>query len=236
MVDTVKVPAIYGAIANVQAGLANIPKNGVMKFGATSYTYLKADDVQEAINPLLNSHGVIVRPEYTVETLTRGRGEGAPYVYVSLALTYVAVEDGSEFTVRSVGESAATDDKSINKALTQAIKNAHRVTFQFASGEPEPDDVPAVSSPAVPRKSVAEQKIDAARSSSTDNEWVSKIKALVGKSGKTDPETGEVYAELSGAQVTAVAKSLHGDDAGAWKSDLGKSQQVFDAIVSGVRK
>jgi len=120
----VETKAIYAALSKVQAGLANVPKNGEMKFGATSYKYLKADDVQEAINPLLNDNGVIVRPEYTVETLTRGRGEGSPYVYVHLSLTYVAVADGSEFTIRAVGESAATDDKSINKALTQAIKNA----------------------------------------------------------------------------------------------------------------
>lgn len=135
-------PAIYPAIHRVMEGMAAIPKNGVMKFGNTNYTYLKADDVQERLNPLLVENGIVVKADYTVETLNRGRNEQAssPYVYVYLILSYISVEDGSELQVSGVGEAQAADDKSINKALTQAIKNVHRATFQFASGEPEPDD------------------------------------------------------------------------------------------------
>lgn len=135
MVD--KVPAIYGALLEVQRGLANIPKNGQMKFGATSYAYLRADDVQEKLNPLLTENRIVVRADYDVTDMDKAN---RPWVYVNLVLTYVSVDDGSEFSVSAVGESQAGDDKSVNKALTQAIKNAHRATFQFASGEDEPDN------------------------------------------------------------------------------------------------
>lgn len=146
-----KAPAVYAALGKVAEGLGSIPKNGHMFFPGkngkpdTDYWYLRADDVQEAINPLLVENGLIVQSEYTVKDITRPgfrEGQVIPYVYVELSLTYVAVSDGSSLSVSSVGESQAADDKSINKALTQAIKNAHRATFQFASGEPEPDDLP----------------------------------------------------------------------------------------------
>lgn len=131
-------PAIYPAMQRVMAGIANIPKTGEMKFGATNYKYLKADDVQEKLNPLLTENNVVVASQYDV---TEGQRGNRDYVYVTLTLTYISAEDGSHYpSVQAVGEAIAGDDKSINKALTQAIKNAHRTTFQFASGEPDPDD------------------------------------------------------------------------------------------------
>lgn len=151
------VPAVYGALLKVTEGLRSIPKNGVLSFGKTSYSYLKADDVQEALNPLLIANGLIVKSQYHVDQIGRGRGEtGAAFVNVNLSLTYISTVDGSELTVTSVGESAGSDDKSINKGLTQAIKNSHRAQFQFASGESEPDDIaprdPATTqAPSAPR-------------------------------------------------------------------------------------
>lgn len=144
-IESVEVPAIYGAMQGVMAGIANIPKTGVMKFGSTNYTYLKADDVQEKLNPLLNENKIVVAAEYETTESDRGNRN---YVFVHLTLTYISSVDGSSFPpVRSVGECIAADDKSINKALTQAIKNAHRTAFQFASGEQDPDDAAPVQTP-----------------------------------------------------------------------------------------
>lgn len=148
---TTKAPAVYGSLLKVMEGLKAIPKNGKMEFGNTRYDYLRADDVQERINPLLIENNLIVRSEYDTRQINRGRGEGVAFVEVSLALTYISTVDGSELTVTAVGESQGTDDKSVNKALTQAIKNSHRAQFQFASGEKEPDDYPGVrEEPATP--------------------------------------------------------------------------------------
>jgi len=158
MVDTKTLtPAIYASLAKVSEGMASIPKNGVMKGSSFSYQYLRADDVQERLNPLLTENNVIVRSDYTVTDIERGTRQ---FVYVNLCLDYVSALDGSSFPVRSVGESMASDDKSINKALTQAIKNAHRAMFQFSSGEPEPDDLGA-SGTATP--TTASKTLDKAR-------------------------------------------------------------------------
>jgi hypothetical protein len=159
------VPAIYAAMHKVMQGVANIPKSGEMKFGATNYKYLRADDVQEKLNPLLTENGIVVNAQYTVRDAEKGNRH---WVYVDLDLSYISTEDGSVFpVVKATGESIAGDDKSVNKALTQAIKNAHRATFQFASGEPEPDDLPpGTQAPATPRTTPAQAKVDRAKGQS----------------------------------------------------------------------
>lgn len=137
VIEPGNVPAIYGAMQGVMKGIANIPKNGEMKFGGTNYKYLKADDVQDKLNPLLTENNIVVNSTYEVTESERGNRN---YVFVHLTIMYISSIDGTAFPdVKAVGEAIAGDDKSINKALTQAIKNAHRATFQFASGEPEPD-------------------------------------------------------------------------------------------------
>lgn len=221
--------AIYGALLAVQKGLASIPKNGKMKFGGTEYDYLKADDVQEKINPLLSEHGVIVQSEYGVDSLEKGNRH---WLYVNLALTYIATEDGSSLTVRAVGESIAGDDKSINKALTQAIKNAHRSQFQFASGESEPDDYVPSAGGSSAKQSPAARKIEVAKApASGDNEYVSAIKSWVQAGAASNGET------LTGPEANAVAGRLFPEDkSNAWRKDAGKSQQVHDAILAGERK
>lgn len=223
--------AIYGALLAVQKGLASIPKNGEMKFGGTAYNYLKADDVQEKINPLLSDNGIIVQSEYTVDSLEKGSRH---WLYVNLGLTYIAARDGSSLTVRAVGESIAGDDKSVNKALTQAIKNAHRSQFQFASGEAEPDDYAPNTggSSGAPKQSPAARKIEEAKApASGDNEYVAAIKSWVQAGAASNGET------LTGPEANAVAGRLFPEDkSNVWRKDAGKSQQVHDAILAGERK
>lgn len=159
----IDVPAIYTSMQGVMEGLKNVPRNGVMSFGqgarATSYNYLRADDVQEAINPLLTANQIVLASKYSI---TEGERNDRAYIYVHLTLEYISAVDGSKFPeVKAVGEAIAGDDKSINKALTQAIKNAHRATFQFASGEEDSDSAPAPSAPAA--KKPAQSKLDQAK-------------------------------------------------------------------------
>ena len=86
------VPAIYTSMLEVQKGIGNIPKNGEMKFGATSYKFLRAEDVQEKINPLLSENNIITNAQYGVRESVRGNRD---YVYVDLSLTYISSLDGS---------------------------------------------------------------------------------------------------------------------------------------------
>lgn len=208
---------IYASILAVQKGLANIPKNGEMKFGATSYNYLKADDVQEALNPLLSANNIVVNAQYTTRDAEKGNRQ---WVYVDLKLTYISALDGSQFpVVKATGESIAGDDKSVNKALTQAIKNAHRATFQFASGEPEPDMVPPGTSPATtsaPAKSPTAAKLDKARkpiakAETDDNQ--AKVRTWIGTDESRKAQANAAYERVkattnkSGAELWAAVAS-----------------------------
>ena len=49
-----EVPKIYKAIAAIQAGVGNIPKNGVGPASQGSYKYVKNDDILEAISKRVN--------------------------------------------------------------------------------------------------------------------------------------------------------------------------------------
>ena len=215
-----EVPAVYAALQGVMEELASIPKNGQMKFGQTSYNYLRADDVQEKINPALKNNGLIVVPSYTVETLLRGKsGSELPYVYVHLDLTYVSVTDGSTVTAHAVGESQASDDKSVNKALTQAIKNAHRAQFQFASGEPEPDDFGATPEPPKPARALETAKATSPRRATVKSEWKDKVSAEFINTDKASSES-----------AIKLFKSIQADNPVASQDDV--YAMVYNALVA----
>lgn len=219
---TANTPAIYAALLEVQKGLANIPKNGVMDIANQKYNYLKAHDVQEKINPLLTKHGVIVLSDYSVRYLNPGETGLKAKTVVDLTLTYTAVADGSSVSVSAAGESLGMDDKSVNKALTQALKNSHRAQFQFSSGEAEPDDFPSepearAKAPSATPKASPRASAQAKAPSATPS--VDKVNSLV-KSGKADKD------EVAALRDAVMAeKNIEGPPTGAQK------EEVFSEIL-----
>lgn len=203
---TIETPAIYGSMLEVMKGVAKIPKNGVMSFGNTSYTYLKADDVQEKLNPLLAENNILVHSWYTTRDVEKGNRQ---WVYVDLSMRYYSTLDGSCFPplgedpIRATGESIAGDDKSINKSLTQSIKNAHRATFQFASGEPEPDDVKtAPASTGQAASNSTQRTVEKARNAGTSADQ-KKIVAYIGKDEEKRAKVNELHKKFKESGLTA---------------------------------
>lgn len=227
-------PAIYAAMAKVFEGLKNVPKNGKMSHQGGSYSYLRADDVQEALNPLLVEHGVIVSSTYTSREVTRPAVDKTlPYVNVDLELVYHSVEDGSTFppegALRATGEAKGTDDKSINKALTQAIKNLHRTTFQFASGEPDSDDATAGGNEGqrVPTKSentVAKARAKAAPAAKS-NPKIEELKTIVRTEFLENKDSTWSREEIT-AKWGEIAVSLSKDKA---------TVEVYTALIEALR-
>lgn len=197
MTESKTVPGVYAALSRVMEGLSNIPRTGQMSFKTTHYSYLKADDVQERLYPLLVENNLITIPAFDTHNYIRGEGPdrpGVPFVEVHLDLTYVYVPDGSQVTVSSVGECQGSDDKSVNKALTQAIKNAHRATFQFPSGEPEPDDYAPREVPAAPSK-VSRQVAQARKPAQTaeEKEAQSQLQKLIADGTLSKEDVNAAY-------------------------------------------
>lgn len=214
-----EVPKIYKAIAAIQAGVGNIPKNGIGPASQGSYKYVKNDDILEAISKLMIQHKVITRPEITRhELITReiGANRSVPMTVVDLRVTYISTEDGSEFAVTVSSEGADNGDKGGRKAVTQAQKIANLLTFNIATGEPDPDGIEV--NPVAQSASPVAAKIEKAATAGTYNQ----IKAFLGANG------------LSGSVANAVGDRISGGKpASEWSKDEAVLKEVLKALKAG---
>lgn len=214
-----QVPKIYKAIAAIQAGVGSIPKSGVGPASQGSYKYIKNDDILEAILGLMIQNKVITRPRIiNHELVTReiGANRFVALTIVHLEVTYISVEDGSEFTVVVSAEGADNGDKGGRKAVTQAQKIANLLTFNIATGEPDPDGMEVT--PVAQQASPVAKKIEKAATSGTYNE----IKAFLGANG------------LSGSVANSVGDRISGGKpATEWSKDENVLGEVLKALKAG---
>jgi hypothetical protein len=218
--DKVSVPKIYNAIANIQAGVGNVPKAGIGPASQGSYKYVKNDDILEAISKLMIENKVITRPVITNHQLvTReiGANRFVAMTIVTLDVTYISVEDGSEFTVSVTAEGADNGDKGGRKAVTQAQKIANLLTFNIATGEPDPDgmEVTPVAQSATP----VQNRI-ATASATGPSRLYNEIKAFLGAN------------ELPGSVANGIGNRISGGNAD-WMKDENVLAEVLKALKNG---
>lgn len=144
--DTPPAATLAEALARIYAdGGRYVQKTGRMDAGPARYTYAREGDFIAAIRPLMEAHGVTVRPVrmdvLTNETFERKSGAVA-YRVVVLATYELMHRSGDKATVQSIGEGTDSGDKSFNKAMTAALKYALRQTFCVETGD-DPDDTPS---------------------------------------------------------------------------------------------
>lgn len=216
------VPKIYEAIAAIQAGVGNIPKNGIGPASQGSYKYVKNDDILDAISKLMVQYKVITKPEILRHELVSreiGANRVTPMTVVDLKMTYISVEDGSEFSVVVSSEGADNGDKGGRKAVTQAQKIANLLTFSIATGEPDPDGIEVT--PVAQSASPVAGKIEKARSTGNSGTF-DQIKAFLGANG------------LSGSVANALGDRLSGGKpATEWSKDEDVLQKVLAALKAG---
>lgn len=221
----VAVPKIYGAIAKIQAGVGNIPKDGVGPASQGSYKYVKNDDILEKISKLLVEHNVIVRPRiisHDLVTREIGANRSVALTVVTLETTYIAVEDGSEFSVVTTAEGADNGDKGGRKAVTQAQKIANLLTFSIATGEPDPDGIEVTASaPAQAKASATATKIAKAKDGDASAVF-NDIKAFLGANGLNGSVANTLGTRLSG-----------GKSAQEWSADVAVLNAVLTALKAG---
>lgn len=214
-----EVPKIYKAIAAIQAGVGNIPKNGVGPASQGSYKYVKNDDILEAISKLMIANKVITRPEIVRhELVTReiGANRAVAMTVVDLKVTYISTEDGSEFEVMVSSEGADNGDKGGRKAVTQAQKIANLLTFNIATGEPDPDGIEV--NPVAQSASPVAQKVAKAATSNTYNQ----IKKFLGDNGLTGSVANAIGGRISGGKTP--------DE---WTKDEKVLKEVLKALKAG---
>jgi hypothetical protein len=214
-----EVPKIYKAIAAIQAGVGNIPKAGIGPASQGSYKYVKNDDILEAISKLMIEHKVITKPVITNHQLvTReiGANRSVPMTVVTLDVTYISIEDGSEFTVSVTAEGADNGDKGGRKAVTQAQKIANLLTFNIATGEPDPDGMEV--QPIAQQASPVQGKIEKAAASGTYNQ----IKTFLGANGLSGSVANTIGGRISGGKPSSE-----------WTTDESVLKQVLAALKAG---
>ena len=214
------VPKIYNAIAAIQAGVGNIPKSGVGPASQGSYKYVKNDDILEAISKLMIENKVITRPnikKHDLVTREIGANRFVSMTIVELEVTYISLEDGSEFVTTVIAEGADNGDKGGRKAVTQAQKIANLLTFNIATGEPDPDGM-EVSSTSSDKTPV--QKRIATASSGGPTKIYNEIKAFLGAN------------ELAGSVANGIGNRISGGNA-EWMKDEKVLAEVLKALKNG---
>ena len=215
-------PKILQAIANIQAGVGAIPKNGVGPQTQGAYKYIKNDDILEKISALLVENNVIVQPRITKHKLvTReiGANRFVPVVVVELETTFVAVEDGSTFTVVTCAEGADNGDKGTRKAVTQAQKIANLLTFSIATGEPDPDGEDVV--PNAPKQTAAAKTVANAKQDEASGLF-NEIKAFLGAQQIPASAANTLGARLSGGKPSSE-----------WSKDVTVLNAILKALKNG---
>jgi len=133
-----EVGLIYSKIAKIQQEVGAIEKNGRGPAQKGGFAYIKYEDILDKIHALMVQEGVVVAPElkYYNHEVREANNRQNLYARVEAKYTFIAVEDGSTFTVTSVGEgSDIGSDTATRKAATQVMKIAFLHTFTIPNSD-----------------------------------------------------------------------------------------------------
>lgn len=160
-------PAVYVAISNVTARLA---REGVSK-GQTNkdqnYKYRGIDDVYNALAPAFAENRLMMLPRVLSREVTeRKTKHGTPLFSVVVDVEYdiKCGDDGSQHTIRVVGEAMDMADKATNKAMSAAFKYACMQVFCIPTeGDNDADaSTPQLAAEEAPKRTSAALKRDGA--------------------------------------------------------------------------
>lgn len=125
-------PAVYAAIAQVQGELAKVGISKDRKNAQQGYSFRGIDDVYSTLSPMLAAAGLNILPRMLsreADARTTKSGGILYFVTVHAEFDFVAVADGSKYTVSTFGEASDTGDKATNKAMSAAYKYAAFMAF-----------------------------------------------------------------------------------------------------------
>lgn len=132
ILDTLKPPHVYAAIAEVMGELAKVGIGKNNKNAAQGYKFRGIDDVYNALAPQLARARLLVLPRVLNRTVTERETKNGGvlfYVVLDVEFDFVSATDGSKHTVRMIGEAMDSGDKASNKAMSAAYKYACMEAF-----------------------------------------------------------------------------------------------------------
>lgn len=128
---------IYTAIPKIMDDLGAVGKNS--RNAAQGYNFRGIDDIVVALKPLLVRYGVFYVPYvigYTREEKPAKSGGVLMTSILEVEFTFYAI-DGSSVKAKTVGEAMDSGDKSVNKAMSAALKYALIDVFNIPTTEPK---------------------------------------------------------------------------------------------------
>lgn len=150
--SALKVDAAVNAVKLVCA------RNGVDKGRTTTaqgrYQYRGIDDIVDAVAIHMAEAGLCLYQrtiDHRIEEHKSNKGDALFFCYVTCEFDFVSVEDGSMRTVRFIGESFDSGDKSTGKAETYAYRNCLAKTFVIPVNGAEADSDATEPPPTAPR-------------------------------------------------------------------------------------
>lgn len=137
---------LFAKLLAVQGNAKNVPKNGVNR--SQGYKYVRAEDVVNAVRPLLAQYGLVVTmsaTEHKRERYDRVNKQGEMVGSSCLSdVTVVAIvtdpDTGHSESFTFYGTGFDTTDKAVYKAITGAIKYAYLSLMNVSAGDDPEDD------------------------------------------------------------------------------------------------
>lgn len=258
---------IYTKLHAIQSEIGKLRMEGVGPSTQGSYKYLKVDTILENLAPLLEKHGVVMLPKLVELRIDRKYGQEPPveiepqrwsgripttsiHEHVIFDFHFFAIEDGSEFVVRSAGEAKSNDDKGVNKATRAAQKNALIQTFSIVTGEPDSEAFDRDDETRnEPKQNAAQQKIAKARTSTSRGVTTTEVppvsQATTTAVDTDDDSKGPLRTrlrELQGehsltmAQVKFIGGEVTGEVYGKWFTGVRTLKKVIEALESDTER
>lgn len=133
--------SIYGKMVQIMKDVDAIEKEQKNSFH--NYNFRGIDSVFNALHPVFARHGVFMLPhviEQKREERTTKKQELSIHTVVLVRFVFMC-EDGSSVECIAPGEGSDNGDKSINKAMSSAIKNALLQVFMIPTKEEKDSEV-----------------------------------------------------------------------------------------------
>lgn len=183
-----EIPKIYPAMAAVMKDVKAIGKTE--KNSQQNFKFRGIDNVMNELHEIFARHGVIPVPyvvDYKVTEKATQRGSIMYVTHATMDFHFICGEDGSEIIARTIGEAMDTADKSMNKAMSIALKYALLQTLLIPTEEVKDPD--AVTPEETRNFSIAELAAKASEIGRSDlAELLSELAAA-----KTVQDVAEVY-------------------------------------------
>ncbi len=133
-------PLIFGAMVRIMKSVKAVAKGE--KNEQQNYMFRGIDTVMNELHDIFAENGVFILPEvleYNVTEKVTGRGSILYYTRVKVKYHYVT-EDTSEVSTINVGEGMDSGDKSMNKAMSSALKYSLMQILLIPTKEPKDAD------------------------------------------------------------------------------------------------